>query len=649
MLNFKTALSFKYINRVNLNVLVKDSIRSSSKLGWSHMATESDLRDWKPPSKQNKFVTGLRLRNSLKHSENVEFVPEEGRKVKWYTCGPTVYDVAHMGHARTYIACDTIRSIMQNYLNYDVFFVENITDIDDKIIQRALKEGKEFSDVSSHWEREFWSDMLSLGVRVSDYVEEIVEFIERIVSNGYAYESEGSVYFDIEAFRSSGKHAYAKLEPNSFNDLNRILDAEGSLTEVSANKRSKSDFALWKRSKENEPSWDSPWGPGRPGWHIECSAMSSCIFEKGVFDIHSGGIDLRFPHHDNEIAQSEAYFDSNRWVNYFIHFGHLHIKGLKMSKSLKNFVSIKEMLSRYNRRQIRLLFLNARYDSTLNFNYDAEGMDETVKIDDELYNFFSRLNSRLSKPELEQKWSEEHLELSRMFERLKTEVHEAILDNFDTPEVLSLIRKFVTHVNTFMSDVTKTVNYTQALSFKEYLYRILGVFKLVEPGCEYGVDKEVSTSENEKKLLEELVNLRQKTRVFAQAALKSNSTEEAKNILKHCDHIRDVSLPNMGIILEDDGSSVVKYKSLHDQELERLRKEEKKKQREQLERERLEILSTPPEEYIHKSFPNKFGKLDEQYLPVEYIDGTPISKSERKSMEKLMEKHKRNYYKRLET
>ncbi|EKX73576.1 cysteinyl-tRNA synthetase, putative [Theileria equi strain WA] len=611
---------------------------------FNQMAQVSDLRTWQAPSKENKQITGLRVRNSLCPQEKVEFVPEEGRQIKWYSCGPTVYDVAHLGHARTYIACDIIRSILENYLNYDVFFVVNITDVDDKIIQRAANEGKSVSEVASHWEKEFWEDMIALDVRlpdcitrVSDYMEDIVKFIEKIIANGYAYESDGSVYFDIEAFRNSGKHVYAKLEPTSFNDLNRLLDGEGTLGEVSANKKSKSDFALWKKSKPGEPYWESPWGLGRPGWHIECSAMSSSIFGDSVFDLHSGGIDLRFPHHDNEIAQSEAYLDTNKWVNYFIHFGHLHIQGQKMSKSLKNFTSVKEMLRKYNKRQIRLLFLTSRYDSTLNFNSGPDGMDEAVAIDESFFHFFGLLNSRISPLDSPQKWTVDDLKLNDDFQTLKQLVHDAILDNFDTPRVISAISKFIGIINSYLSAPNKFLKHSQGKSFKDYLYRILSMLKLVKPGCEYG-GKEISESLNEKAILKELADLRQQTRKFAQGVLKNEVTnDKTKDLLKYCDKVRDVNLPSLGIILEDcdNGEYRLKYKSLEEQEAEKQRKLEKQQQRELLEKERLEKLNTPPEEFIHKTYPNKFGKLDDKFIPIEYADGTPISKSERKSLEKV--------------
>lgn len=191
------------------------------------------------------------------------------------------------------------------------------------------------------------------------------------MDNGYGYLSNGSVYFDVEKYRKSPNHDYGKLEPESVGKIDAVLDAEGSLFQNTGNeKKSQNDFALWKKSKENEPKWNSPWGEGRPGWHIECSTMSSYVLGYPI-DIHMGGVDLRFPHHENEIAQSEAYFDEkekhNQWVSYFLHTGHININGLKMSKSLKNFITIKTLLKQFSARQIRLLFALHKYDSTMDF------------------------------------------------------------------------------------------------------------------------------------------------------------------------------------------------------------------------------------------------------------------------------------------
>lgn len=230
----------------------------------------------------------------------------------------------------------------------------NITDLDDKIIRKAMEQNKNFSEISRYYETSFLDDMKRLNValpdvitRVSEYTDEIVEFIEKIIKNGYAYEADGSVYFDVMKYDKDPNHSYAKLEPTSVEKEELLAEGEGVLTdnkEALANKKDKKDFALWKKSKPGEPAWKSPWGDGRPGWHIECSAMAAAIFEKYPLDIHSGGIDLRFPHHDNEIAQSEAYYCCDNWINNFWHCGHLHIDGKKMSKSLKNFITIRHIL-----------------------------------------------------------------------------------------------------------------------------------------------------------------------------------------------------------------------------------------------------------------------------------------------------------------
>ena len=237
-------------------------------------------------------------------------MPADPQQVTWYQCGPTVYDESHMGHARTYVSFDILRRIMTDYFGYNIKLIQNITDIDDKIIRKALEQNVDFREISMKYETMFFEDCRRLNVqlpdavtRVSEYVPEIVTFIENIIAKGFAYESNGSVYFDVVKYDADPCHTYAKLEPTSVNNKEKMAEGEGVLTNAeTTEKRNQLDFALWKASKPGEPKWPSPWGEGRPGWHIECSAMAASLFKKYPIDIHTGGVDLKFPHHDNEIA-----------------------------------------------------------------------------------------------------------------------------------------------------------------------------------------------------------------------------------------------------------------------------------------------------------------------------------------------------------
>jgi cysteinyl-tRNA synthetase len=295
-----------------------------------------------------------------------------------------------MGHAKTYMQSDILRRILSDYFGYNVKMAMNITDIDDKIIMRANERKIGYDELSREFETAFFSDCEALNIRlptvitrVSEYVPEIVAFIQKIIDNGYAYESNGSVYFHVHKFSKSDSHTYAKLDPSKVGDLDALKEGEGVLTNedtsILKDKTNPEDFALWKKAKEGEPSWESPWGNGRPGWHIECSAMAGAVFKEYPIDIHSGGIDLKFPHHDNEIAQSEAYYECDNWINHFWHTGHLHIDGLKMGKSLKNFTSIKEMLQTYSARQVRFMFLLHSWSVTMNYSPEASFAEATAK------------------------------------------------------------------------------------------------------------------------------------------------------------------------------------------------------------------------------------------------------------------------------
>jgi len=235
------------------------------------------------------------------------------------------------------------------------------------------------------------------------------------MANGFAYESNGSVYFNVEAFDKDEKHNYAKLEPKSKQNTELLAEGEGVLTSEAAagEKRSKSDFALWKASKEGEPGWPSPWGEGRPGWHIECSAMASTIFKKWPIDIHCGGLDLRFPHHDNELAQSEAYYGCDQWINHFWHTGKLYIDGRKMSKTEKNYITIKEILEHSNARQLRYIFLKHVWDSEM--MYSEKSFPEAIAKDRQFTEFFRSVKVLTREVQIKatvQKWTDADFELS---------------------------------------------------------------------------------------------------------------------------------------------------------------------------------------------------------------------------------------------
>ena len=292
-----------------------------------------------------------------------EFVPIEEGKVKMYVCGPTVYNYIHVGNARSTVAFDTIRRYFE-YRGYEVAYISNFTDVDDKIINRA-KEGITPQEVADKYIAAFREDVTALGVqpatrhpRVVEFMDDIIRFVEDLIEKGYAYESQGDVYFRVEK-----SHNYAKLANKTLEDLE--LGASGRTDEETARKENPVDFALWKAAKPGEISWESPWGPGRPGWHIECSVMSTEILGDTI-DIHGGGADLEFPHHTNEIAQSEAK-TGNTFANYWMHNGFVNIDNVKMSKTLNNFITVHDALKTIDGQVLRFFFATQHYRKPINF------------------------------------------------------------------------------------------------------------------------------------------------------------------------------------------------------------------------------------------------------------------------------------------
>ncbi|KAI7833870.1 tRNA synthetases class I (C) catalytic domain-containing protein [Kickxella alabastrina] len=614
--------------------------------------TNNNSSPWIQPEASQSH-TGLVVFNSLTKSK-IPFIPREGNYVSWYGCGPTVYDSSHIGHARNYVTFDIIRRIMEDYLNYDVNMVMNITDIDDKIILRSreeylfrqfrsqatalseqkfegarasgqpistdadwnallaelgdgskpalavkdpkfpmhyeaaratfgaiaaarkhLAEGKSSQneaellidaskDVLSpwldskyaYWEKDYFEDMDALNVRrpnvltrVSEFVPEIVSFVERIISKGYAYESEGSVFFDVDAFDGHNGNFYAKIEPFSKNNTGLLTDGEGSLSLKLSGKRGLSDFALWKKSKDGEPKWPSPWGEGRPGWHIECSVMASEILGSHI-DIHTGGIDLAFPHHDNEIAQSEACLGCPQWVNYFLHTGHYHVKGAKMSKSLKNFTTIKEALKNNSWRQLRILFLLCKWDAPS--DYDKNVMIEPVSIDRTVDNFFTNTSALLREFRLREQGSDG----KRHFLEPELELQEALKDTKARSQraaglAMRALQAIVARTNTYLHGVAQTL-IRRSSRWLPY-FRVFG---LVMDGFNSRIGWGSSASESGAQG-PAIANhdFRDSVREIALSGGDKGA------LLSLCDRIRDLDLPDLGIVIDDhgDGRALVKF------------------------------------------------------------------------------------------
>ncbi|KAM4538192.1 cysteine--tRNA ligase, mitochondrial isoform 4-T4 [Fundulus diaphanus] len=379
------------------------------------------------------FDTGIKTFNSLSKEKEALILAREGTAT-WYSCGPTVYDHAHLGHACSYVRFDILQRILTRVFGITVIHAMVITDIDDKIIQRSWEENVSPAAVARLYEEEFKRDMLSLKVvppavylRVTENVHHIVAFIEGIIRNGHAYATkEGDVYFDV----ASIGERYGKF-----------VGAVGSHGEPgSSNKRDSRDFALWKRSKPQEPHWESPWGRGRPGWHIECSTVASHMFGSQL-DIHSGGIDLAFPHHENEIAQSEAFHQCGQWANYFLHSGHLHLKGSaeKMSKSLKNYITIKDFLQSYSAEEFRMFCLSIKYRSAVDYS-DSSMLEARTSLET-ICTFLSAAQAYM-RGQFHCPPVQEAL-LWQSLAEAKSNVRTALADDFDTPRAVGALMNLV--------------------------------------------------------------------------------------------------------------------------------------------------------------------------------------------------------------
>jgi len=370
----------------------------------------------------------LRVFNTL-HRKKEIFKPLEPGKVRMYVCGPTVYDSCHIGHARSVVVFDVIARYLKA-MGYKVIYVRNFTDVDDKIIDKANQLGIDSSAVAERFIKEFYEDMDALNVeratiepKATDHIKQIIQFIERLIKGGFAYLVEGDVYFSVEKFEEYGKLSGRKLDE---------LEA-GARIDINERKNNPFDFVLWKSAKPGEPFWESPWGMGRPGWHIECSAMSN-EYLGTTFDIHGGGKDLCFPHHENEIAQSES-ISGEPFVKYWIHNGFVNINQEKMSKSLGNFLMIKDVLKTYHPEVVRLFLLSNHYRSPIDFTEKA--MDEARKGLDKIYAFFARVEEKIGSV------SDQNIEHGHCWQQFC----EAMDDDFNSAQGIGIIFDTVRTVN----------------------------------------------------------------------------------------------------------------------------------------------------------------------------------------------------------
>ncbi|KAJ8351501.1 hypothetical protein SKAU_G00229770 [Synaphobranchus kaupii] len=502
------------------------------------------------------YDTGLKTFNSLTKRKEQLVLAKEGTAT-WYSCGPTVYDHAHLGHACSYVRFDIIQRILSRVFGINVIHVMVITDIDDKIIKRSLQENISPTVLAQMYEEEFKNDMLALKVhppsvymRVTENIPQIIAFVQGIIRNGHAYATNrGNVYFDV---RSIGNR-YGKLR-----------DSAGAVGEAEdSDKKDPRDFTLWKGSKPREPHWESPWGRGRPGWHIECSTIASSVFGSQL-DIHSGGIDLAFPHHENEIAQCEAYHRCGQWGNYFLHSGHLHLKGSveKMSKSLKNYITIKDFLQSYSANEFRMFCLLTKYRSAI--DYSDANMDEARSTLASI-SAFSHDSESYMKGQLMCQAVEESL----LWERLaatQASVQTALADDFDTPRAINAIMSLVRHGNRQLQAVTKGDSSSRSPAvFGAILSYIRGFLDVLGVGLlDRQVEQIADASGTLENVVEQLARFRTEVRTFALSPDDPTPGEgpprrprphpDREPLLKACDALRRDLAP-LGVHIKDRGTS----------------------------------------------------------------------------------------------
>ncbi len=444
-----------------------------------------------------------------------EFKEIEKGKVKMYSCGPTVYNYFHIGNARPFIVFDILRSYLE-YIGYEVTFVQNFTDVDDKIIKKANEEGISAIEVADKFIDEYYKDAAAIGIRkatvhprVTENIKEIIGFIQDLIDKGFAYVLGGDVYFEVKKFDE-----YGKLSHKNIDEL-----VSGARIDVNEQKKSPLDFALWKEKKEGEIGWDSPWGVGRPGWHIECSVMSNKYLGANI-DIHSGGQDLIFPHHENEIAQSECK-NGCTFANYWMHNGYINIDNVKMSKSLGNFFTVRDVLKVYDGDVLRFFMLTSHYRSPINYSKDL--LDSAKSSLDRIKNCKSSLDFSLQKSQ-NKEISQEEKDILANVQAIKSTFIEKMNDDLNTADAITAIFDLVKLANTSVNENSSKTFVQSVLSMLNELTGVLNI-----------ANTDKTESEDTGKI-EELIELR-------------NQAKKAKDFAK-ADEIRE-ELRKMGIEIKD--------------------------------------------------------------------------------------------------
>eukprot|EP00041_Stephanoeca_diplocostata_P032150 m.1023176 g.1023176 ORF g.1023176 m.1023176 type:complete len:615 (+) comp24096_c1_seq28:1180-3024(+) len=538
------------------------------------------------------FNTGIVVRNSISKQKE-PLLTRTPDLLTWYQCGPTVYDSAHIGHACTYVRFDIIRRLLQDHFGIHVVQAQGVTDVDDKIIGKslALKGRLSPRDVARTYEREFAEQMRLLNVlaptrllRVTEHLKHIVDFIAAIEAHGHAYLSGDTVYFDTQAFDSSpsGIHVYGKLQPKRQHHGHASC-AHGAATcgEVAADeqhgvKRSAADFALWKLAKQGEPAWDSPWGAGRPGWHIECSTMASEVFG-ATLDLHTGGQDLAFPHHENEMAQSESYHGVAQWGSCYLHSGHVLLGDTKMSKSLGNVISIQALLDRHSADELRMLCLSTKYHQSFSFSDGtmATATRTLFRLLDCLHTCVAYVTrghdpSAPAAGAVGEAFGQREHQLTHAIVRAKHSCGERFRDDFDTPGALSAMLALVADTNRYLAGSTAEGSTGAVLSAAKCIRDFLTVLGF-ETQLQTQYQLPLTTWETDTRdadhpappsavahdgTIDALVAFRSKVRTCALHSLQrakretrttpgaserggEDGTDLAKSILRECDAVRD--------------------------------------------------------------------------------------------------------------